>query len=265
MNELINFLKKYHLTEKEAKIYLTCLKLKSANIWTISRVSEEKRSTVYSVIKELKNKWFINEIWKNKIACYSAVSPENILAKLEDSTSNFKEMIPMFTMFTDSVWYAPKIQFFEGIDWLEEIYNDTLQSQTDISCLIWTTKFSKNISKYIEKSFLPNKIKNNISSKVIVSESKDNSKYIKENLKNLKKHNRDRKVVHGLSFPENTMINMYWPNKILISVFSEQEPFWLIINSSYLYKMFVCIFDFIWNLDYLTHNQLKFSWKTNCK
>jgi hypothetical protein len=29
------------------------------------------------------------------------VSPENILAKLEDSTSKFKEMIPLFTMFTD--------------------------------------------------------------------------------------------------------------------------------------------------------------------
>jgi sugar-specific transcriptional regulator TrmB len=248
MNELINFLKKYNFTEKEAKIYLTCLKLKSANIWTISRISEEKRSTVYSVIKELKNKWFINEIWKNKVASYSAVSPKNILAKLEDSTSNFKEMIPMFTMFTDNLWYAPKIQFFEGIDWLEEIYNDTLQSQTDIYCLIWTTKFSKNISKYIEKSFLPNKINNNISSKVIVSENEDNSRYIKENLKTLKNLNRDRKIIHWLSFPENTMINMYWPNKILISVFSEQEPFWLIINSNYLYKMFNSIFNFIRNL-----------------
>ena len=151
-------------------------------------------------------------------------------------------------MFTDNLWYAPRIQFFEGIDWLEKIYDDTLQSKSDIYCLIWTTRFSKNISKYIEKSFLPNKLKNNISSKVIVSDNTDNSKYIKENYKNLKKLNRDRKIINWLTFPENTMINMYWPNKILISVFSEQEPFWLIINSSYLYQMFTCIFDFIRNL-----------------
>lgn len=251
MNELINFLKKYNFTEKEARIYLTCLKLKSANIWTIARVSEEKRSTVYSVIKELKNKWYINEFWKNKIACYSAVSPENILAKLEDSTSNFKEMIPLFTMFTDNFWYAPKIQFFEGINWLEQIYDDTLQSKTDISCMIWTTKFSKNISKYIEKSFLPNKIKNKISSKVILSDNTTNLKYLKENFKNLKIFNRDWKIIPWLTFPENTMVNMYWPNKILISVFSDQEPFWLIINSGYLYKMFTSIFDFIWNLKHI--------------
>ena len=248
MNELINFLKKYNFTEKEARIYLICLKLKNANIWTISRVSGEKRSTVYSVIKELKNRWYINEIWKNKVACYSAVSPQNILAKLEDSTSNFKDMIPLFTMFTDDSWYIPKIQFFEGIDWLEQIYDDTLQSKTDIYCMIWTTKFSKNISKYIEKSFLPNKLKNNISSKVIVSDNINNMKYIKANFRNLKKLNRDWKIIRWLTFPENTMINMYWPNKILISVFSEQEPFWLIINSSYLYQMFTCIFDFIRNL-----------------
>ena len=249
MNELINFLKKYNFTEKEARIYLTCLKLKSANIWTISRVSEEKRSTVYSVIKELKNKWYINEIWKNKIACYSAISPQNVLAKLEDSTSNFKEMIPMFTMFTDGFWYAPKIQFFEGIDWLEQIYDDTLQSKTDILCLIWTTNFSKNISKYIEKNFLTNKVKNKISSKVILADNITNLKYLKTNSKNLKIFNRNWKIIPWLTFPENTMVNMYWPNKILISVFSDQEPFWLIINSSYLYKMFTYIFDFIWNLD----------------
>jgi len=249
MNGLVNFLKKYNFTEKEAKIYLACLKLKSANIWTISRVSEEKRSTVYSVIKELKNKWYINEIWKNRVACYSAVSPQNILAKLEDSVSNFEEMIPLFTMFTDNYWYIPKVQFFEGIDWLEQIYDDTLQSETDISCLIWTTRFSKNISKYMKKSFLPNKIKNKISSKVIVSDNTNNLKYIKENIKNLKNLNRDWKIINWLTFPENTMINMYWPNKILISVFSEQEPFWLIINSSYLYQMFIHIFNFIRNLN----------------
>ena len=120
MNELINFLKKYNFTEKEARIYLTCLKLKSANIWTISRVSEEKRSTVYSVIKELKNKWYINEIWKNKIACYSAVSPQNILAKLEEVYSKAPfvtdEKAHIDKLLNESLNILDQFEYFQGFD-----------------------------------------------------------------------------------------------------------------------------------------------------
>lgn len=53
---LIDLLIKNNFSEKEAKIYLACLQLKIANVSTISRYAQEKRSTTYSIIKELKKK-----------------------------------------------------------------------------------------------------------------------------------------------------------------------------------------------------------------
>ncbi len=54
--ELIDLLIKNNFSEKEAKVYLACLELKIANASTIARYSKEKRSTVYSILKELKKK-----------------------------------------------------------------------------------------------------------------------------------------------------------------------------------------------------------------
>lgn len=54
--ELINLLMKNNFSEKEAKIYLACLQLKIASASTIARYTQEKRSTTYSVIKELQKK-----------------------------------------------------------------------------------------------------------------------------------------------------------------------------------------------------------------
>jgi sugar-specific transcriptional regulator TrmB len=54
--ELIDLLIANNFSEKEAKTYLACLELKTANASTISRYTKEKRSTTYSVIKELQKK-----------------------------------------------------------------------------------------------------------------------------------------------------------------------------------------------------------------
>jgi len=63
----------------------------------------------------------------------------------------------------------------------------------------------------------------------------------------MKKMKRERKIVNGLSFPENIIINLYGPNQIMIAVFTEKEPFGLIISSHYLYETLLNIFNFLWN------------------
>jgi sugar-specific transcriptional regulator TrmB len=99
--ELIEMLTKHHFSEKEAKVYLACLQLKIANISTIARFTQEKRSTTYSVVKELQKKGILNEIDKNKIASYSAVPPEALIKTLESQIESFKELLPFFVAITE--------------------------------------------------------------------------------------------------------------------------------------------------------------------
>ncbi|MCF7834933.1 hypothetical protein K9M48_02660 [Candidatus Gracilibacteria bacterium] len=241
--ELINLLIKNNFSEKEAKVYLACLELKIANASTISRYTKEKRSTVYSILKELQKKGIINEIDKNKIASYSAVPPEHIAKKLEENFKKFQSLLPAFNAFTEKFGIAPKVQFFEGLEGIKNIYNDILQSQVEVCALLGTSKFPKFISNYLETIFFPEKIKRNIFSRTLLSDNSVNKKNI--NKIQSKKYKREWKITNGLTFMENIIINIYGPNKIMIAVFTEKEPFGLVISSYYLYETILSIFNFL--------------------
>jgi hypothetical protein len=58
----------------------------------------------------------------------------------------------------------------------------------------------------------------------------------------MKKLKREWRTVEWLLFPENIIINLYWPNQVMIAVFTENEPFGLIISSHYLYEALMGIF-----------------------
>lgn len=113
MIELLKLLKNYDFSEKEAKVYLAILSLKSGTIAAIVRKSGEKRSTVYSIVKELQRKGYVSEIDKNKVLSYMPIQPENILKIFEDRTANFKALLPLFSAFTEKEGVAPKVEFFE--------------------------------------------------------------------------------------------------------------------------------------------------------
>lgn len=67
--------------------------------------------------------------------------------------------------------------------------------------------------------------------------------------KGIKKLNRNLKTIPNLIFPENIMINMYRPNKVLIAVLTEKESYGLIISSHYLYETLINILNFLWHTD----------------
>lgn len=241
--ELIDLLIKNNFSEKEAKIYLACLQLKIANVSTIARFAQEKRSTTYSIIKELQKKGMVNEIDKNKIAAYSAVPPENIAQKLEVQFIDFKNLLPAFSAFTEKFWVAPKVQFFEWLEGIKTIYDDILLSQVEVCAFLWTSDFPKFISSYLENKFFPEKIEKNIFSKTLLSDNVNNRKQIQK--VQWKKYKRERKITKWLTFMENVIINIYGPNKVMIAVFTEKESFGLVISSYYLYETILSIFNFL--------------------
>ncbi|MDR0860536.1 MAG: hypothetical protein LBO09_06260 [Candidatus Peribacteria bacterium] len=168
------------------------------------------------------------------------------MKRLEEQAKSFKEFLPAFSAFTEKFGIAPKVQFFEGSEGLLEIYNDTISSQVEICVLIGTASYPKQANDYLNSVFLPQKLKNQIFSRVILSDSKENRNSFKKLAPKFKKLNRNWKIADGLTFPENIMINMYGPNKVLIAVLTEKESFGLIISSYYLYETLLSIFNFLW-------------------
>lgn len=99
---------------------------------------------------------------------------------------------------------------------------------------------------YVYKIYFPAKVKKNIYSHTIVADTKKNRQLMKHDKDKLYK--RERKIIPGLSFPDNVIINIYGPGKIMVVVFTEQQPFGIIIHSVYLYEALKNIFEFMWKI-----------------
>ena len=233
-------------SQREAKIYLTCLEYKAVNVATIARVTNEKRSTIYSVIKELQKKGLINAIEKNKIAMYTAIPPDHIANQLKNKYEQFKELLPAFSALTEKFGIAPKVEFYEWLDSIREIYDQILDSQVEIDAFLGTSHFPKAIQKHLEKKFFPKKIEKNIHSRTLLSDTPTNKKALRNTDWDIYK--REWKIASWLTFLENIIINIYGPNRVMIAVFTEKEPFWLVISSYYLYEMLLSLFNFIRDL-----------------
>lgn len=81
---LINTLKDYDFSDREAKIYLTCLELWNTIVSSIAKHSWENRITTYSILKDFKLRNIAREITRNKVKYFSVISPEELLKQEEE-------------------------------------------------------------------------------------------------------------------------------------------------------------------------------------
>ena len=108
---------------------------------------------------------------------FSVISPELLLRDLEDKYISFKEKIPQFLVLAEAFGAKPKVQFFESIEGVKNMYEDLLGSQTEISSFLGIEHTNKELLSYLYKDFLVKRIRNDIHAKVILSDTGENKKY----------------------------------------------------------------------------------------
>ncbi len=252
--DLLITLQNYWFSEKEAKVYLTTLELGNSIASTIARRSGINRVTTYSILNDLKKRWIANEITKDDVKYFSVISAELLFRKLEEKYESFKSKLPDFLAVADKFGNKPKVQFFEGLEWVKHMYNDLLICKKDIIySFLWTHELDKRLKKYLDESFVKQRVKEWISAKVIISDHNLNKEYHEKH-----KHN----MTDVLTIKEDIVsisneINIYWWNKIMLVMFSSEEMSWIIIQSEKLYETFKNLFNFVWNTKTIWKKQKK--------
>lgn len=243
---LVITLQNYGFSEKEAKIYLTILELWTSIASTIARRSEIKRVTVYTVLADMKKKGIVNETTKDDIKYYSVISPAILLSQLEQKYDSFKEKLPELFSLADKFWDKTKTQFFEWLEGMKKMYSELLISnEHKIRSFLWSHEAHPTLRDYLNKNFVPQRVKHKIKAKVICCKSDDNKSYHQVNKKNL----IETKFIKNETFHLSCGIDIYAWNKVSIVLFSQEEMSGLIITSQKLHDTLASIFDFIWETD----------------
>ncbi len=136
--EIIKSLISFGLSEKEASVYYSALELGRATVTEISRKAGIHRTTGYSILNSLVAKGLVNISGKEPKQEYLAETPDIILERLREEQKKIEKNIEHAEKFLPTlrsiqkIEDRPQIKFYEGIEGLKSVYEDTLTAKEQI-------------------------------------------------------------------------------------------------------------------------------------
>lgn len=230
----------YWLNEQEAAIYLQCLSLGEAPASTIARCIRKNRVTVYSTLQNIIKKWALESITKKNTTFYTCVSPQILAEQLQQRSQQFTDALSLFQAITKQWHHKVKTTFFQWLEGLKTLYQDLLSdNSTSLKAFLGSQSIDTDFRHYLEKTFLPQRIKRKIFAQVIVPSNPSNDAYAKTDKKNFRKTLISTNPIFN---PKNE-ITLYGRNKVSICMFSSEELSGIRIESQDLYDSLESIFD----------------------
>jgi len=241
-SNLITTLENYGFSDKEAKVYLTCLELWSSIASTIARRAEINRWTTYSILEDFKRKWIASENLRDELKYFSVLNPEILFKREEEKYEKMKSTLPDLLAITQKFGSRPKTQFFEWFEWLKKIFEEVLAAWDKMTSpylsFVWTNKMDPRVEKYIYNEFIPQREKIKTKTKAIMS--RNQSQYL-----DYHKKSYNTLIVDKPLFELWNEIVVYWKNRVAILMYDTQEMSWLTIESQTLHDGLTSLFNLI--------------------
>ena len=242
-NKIIKILQELGLNEKESKVYLSCLSLGPSSILNISKKSKIKRTTVYSIIEELKNKGLIFitiDVFKKK---YEAQNPNKLMLLLEEKREKLNNILPFLENIYKSENSNTKIYYYENIKNIKNLYLDLLKEvkNGDDYFVITNQKIWLKQDVKFFKNFIEKRSKLNLNLKILMQNSEISKKYKKFE----KNYNQQVKILPEKIFLENNIV--ITNHKIIIHTLNSKNSA-IIIKDKSIINTQKELFNLIWKL-----------------
>ena len=228
-----NLLKELGFSEKEIRVYAVILEQGKTTPANISKITSIKRSTVYSIAKELLDKGVITEDVGSSQTFLVALPPEdlkNIIKKdereLQSKKALIEQTITELQDFTKNTKYSiPKIKFIYKEDLEDFLYKQAPEWSKSIMSNdgVWwgyqDPSFVKDYQKWIDwfwKECAPK----DLVLKLLTNESKFE--------KEMSKRGYDRRLIkfwnNGKNFTATTWVN----GDYIVMVVTNEKPYYLV-------------------------------------
>lgn len=234
-------LEKLNLTKREASVYVELLELGETTIEQISRKSKIKRTTVYDVVEALKEKGLIGTTKRKKRTLYYAEDPRILENQLEEKKIVLTSVLPQLLSMASFIDKKPSIKYFEGIEGIKNVYQDTLNYPGQ-EILMWG---ATDVFKYFDEEYMWNYyLKKRIEKKIWLRGIGQNLEIVKNIKSKDKGQLRETRICNSDELLFEVEINLYGKRKIGVMSFKEQIG--LIIESEKIYNTLKSIFEINW-------------------
>lgn len=116
------------LTDEEAQVYYALLQLGGSYVSAIAKKSGVHRVVCYKVLDGLVAKGLVSSFLKNNIKHYAVESPTILIRKQREKLELAERLLPELLSVTNALAYKPKIQYYEGVEGIKNIFEETLSA-----------------------------------------------------------------------------------------------------------------------------------------
>lgn len=233
-------LKELGLSPSEGVVYLYLLENGLSSPPQIAKGTKIARTNAYHVLQSLKEKGLVEEQTQGKRKVYLASDPEALARSLERKKEAVNRLLPDLRALYTTQKNKPKIQFYDGLWQVEEIYRQSLSAKEIFG--IGSTKQLSTIAPDFYTEYLK-EIKNRgiIFKDILSGPSKEKGA---PEMQAILMGLYDSKFIPQsyADFPTDILL---WEDKI--ALINLTEPiFGTVLSNSPLAKTFSIIFDVMW-------------------
>ncbi|MFA5947463.1 MAG: helix-turn-helix domain-containing protein [Candidatus Gracilibacteria bacterium] len=243
---VLSDLEDFGLTTEESKVYIAVLELGGSYVSTIAKKSAIPRVNCYHTLNNLVKKGLISSFTKNNIKHFSVESPQILVNQFEEKFHHAKRILPELLSITNALAFKPKIQYYEGLGGIKNIFEDSLTEKKEILGYTNLAALPKVIPAEYLKEYTARKIKLGIKTRMMSPTSKEGLNYLKNYYpKNFNHDLVEIFFVNPKEFMFEYEINIYGDRVSLVSL-NPNELLGLIIESPVYAKTERSIFNLAW-------------------
>ncbi len=240
------------LTDPEASIYLQLIKSSGAHpASVIAQRLKMNRTTVYKSLLRLAKMSLVVKTMKHGVICFFAEDPDKNIdalltsrkAKLSFVSELFLESISEINNLQREELYTPKVRYYEGIEGVKRVYEDTLIEGDSIYAFENVEDMDIEIQDYLWNNYVPRRTDKGIFAYALTPENKDNEDFRSKD----KEFLRETRFLPKGKFPIEIEMNIYG-KKVAFFSYKHNEMFGVIIESSSIANTMRAIFNLCWKI-----------------
>lgn len=235
------------LSENQALVYEMLLKLGKVPASKIHNSTPLKKGLLYKVLEELADLGLITIHEKaGKVTTFEPMHPDNLKKLLETKSQEVQNSLSAL----DNIWLnvtqdfnliasRPTVQFFEGIEGVHKVTNDTLTATGTIYSYIDYDAMDKYMPVFND-AYVDKRIRLKINKQILAVDTE----YARKRVANKPRTYREVRFIKS-SLPFSTLMQIY-NNKISYVTLSENKKIGVIIEDPYITGMHKALFESAW-------------------
>ena len=235
-------LKDLGLPRNKGVVYLSAFEAGPATAADIAKRAQLPRTTTHEILQQLVGLGLISFMTKVRTRIYTAESPTKLKVLIQEKERRLEKILPELDLLTNLVGDKPKVKFYEGVEGVKTVFEDTLTVKNKLLRGILSMR---DLYEMPGKKYMDDYVKRRIGAGIKLEVIRSAVKEVEESWPFSKSENRELHYApEGMVFP---MTIYLYDNKVGL-IGTQQENFGMIIESQEFFATQNNLFETLWQI-----------------